>query len=752
MNNLEEDDLRHKRDQDLLRKKRKEAKENKSISQIEKENKRKEHVRKLLEAQKKSGREVGGAGGGGGGGTLTSTSSSHKKSSSSSHRHSHSRSKQRPSSSKSSTTSTKSTTETSSSIFQSLFSKRAEGFMIDLNFRNVPPRPPVGPCFVGHGLHGALHEKWARYRPNNAVERFHVWKLHSEFDLGVPLAPSAMDLEGCYVDPEHDKNFKRRKLDSSSSSTLTSPSTRINGMVEDDYDHDEDDEDDNDNDSDNNETSIMDANGNVTTTTRKRKKNKKKLSNKYTLHPDDEALIHWKGSMKDTAAVELKHLRDMARTKARAIATTGKNGKLLLNPQDISRTLQQSNRSTLLSPTTTTTTTTAAGPGSGFGSGPSNTQSTSNPNSTTTPISSSKSKNFKSRVLREANPFFMKKTTYLANDQTQSVHRFVSLAETKKQEEKDIEAKIQLVKSTTNIADSIEESFRLVVDSKNKENNINNNNNNNNTKLRHPNKKHVYAVEEYPLLPDTHTWGYPYTHVVLDKLPQPTPKQKAADNRNNNNNNTNNTNNNNALLKPIQLSNAFITDVHPSKHTKRDACSLLVPDDSKAAQTTPSYDPRDEPTPYKCCHQYDLDVLPLREENAPHTTFVLMIDHEHKVVLYHPITSRVMLGGGRPAKGWRKVEQTRMERRAMGEADVKDMEKQRALVDLDLAKKYNMLEEEGDDGDGNDNVGDGGNANSDDDDYDDKNITTTNLSDKDPKSVMPFGNDSDSSDSEHSAF
>ena len=33
----------------------------------------------------------------------------------------------------------------------------------------------------------------SRYKPNNALERQHVWKLHCEPDVGVPLAPSAMD-------------------------------------------------------------------------------------------------------------------------------------------------------------------------------------------------------------------------------------------------------------------------------------------------------------------------------------------------------------------------------------------------------------------------------------------------------------------------------------------------------------------------------------------------------------------------------
>jgi len=92
--------------------------------------------------------------------------------------------------------------EGGTSKFQSLFSDRAKGFLIDLNFRNAPPRPPVGPCFVGLGLDGEINDKWTRFKPNNAIDKLYTWELHSELDLGVPIAPSAMDYEGCYVDPK----------------------------------------------------------------------------------------------------------------------------------------------------------------------------------------------------------------------------------------------------------------------------------------------------------------------------------------------------------------------------------------------------------------------------------------------------------------------------------------------------------------------------------------------------------------------
>lgn len=73
-----------------------------------------------------------------------------------------------------------------------MFKTRAQGFEIAFKFRNAPPRPPVGPSFIGTDLEDKLREI-SRYEPLNAVETNYRWKLHCEPDLGVPLAPSAMD-------------------------------------------------------------------------------------------------------------------------------------------------------------------------------------------------------------------------------------------------------------------------------------------------------------------------------------------------------------------------------------------------------------------------------------------------------------------------------------------------------------------------------------------------------------------------------
>jgi hypothetical protein len=177
----EDDDARHRREQSELRNKRKAAKMHISDAQKEKSRKRKEHAAKMLGKHGADSK----------------------------------RSKPAP-------------PEDAESAFQELFAQRAQGFQIDFRFRNAPPRPPVGPCFVGSGLDGVLLDT-SQYRPLNSVEVNYSWKLHSEPDLGVPLAPSAMD----------PKSY--------------TPSTA-----------------------------------------------------QPTLHPDDEHLLEWKGSMGDTAAEELK--------------------------------------------------------------------------------------------------------------------------------------------------------------------------------------------------------------------------------------------------------------------------------------------------------------------------------------------------------------------------------------------------------------------------------------------------------------
>ena len=150
MDDVELDNERHRREEQERRAKRNRNRETKSKSGhvSEKERKRREHAQRILGAQRKKHPSL------------------------------------QP--------------EIRSSIFQSLFQERAEGFLIDLRFRNAPPRPPVGPTFVGLGLEGELTNKWTKYKARNAVETQYTWKLHPK-RLGVQLAVSGMDYENCYT-------------------------------------------------------------------------------------------------------------------------------------------------------------------------------------------------------------------------------------------------------------------------------------------------------------------------------------------------------------------------------------------------------------------------------------------------------------------------------------------------------------------------------------------------------------------------
>jgi len=97
--------------------------------------------------------------------------------------------------------------QATSSAFQKLLEQRAQGFQIDFRFRNAPPRPPVGPCFVGQTIDAVLQENSRQYKALNAVEANHRWKLHSEADLGVPLAPSAMDNKSYSAAPDENEQL-----------------------------------------------------------------------------------------------------------------------------------------------------------------------------------------------------------------------------------------------------------------------------------------------------------------------------------------------------------------------------------------------------------------------------------------------------------------------------------------------------------------------------------------------------------------
>ena len=401
MDDVELDNERHRQEEQERRAKRKEKRKTKSTSGqlTEKERKRREHAQRILGAQRGK----------------------------------------KPSSTESKPTSS----EGGSSIFQSLFQERAEGFSIDLRFRNAPPRPPVGPTFVGLGLEGELTNKWTKYKARNAVETQYTWKLHAERESGGQLAVSAMDYEKCYTANKDD---------------------------------------------------VQQGNSNE------------------NLHPDDYALINWKGSLGDTAAEQLQQKQDRARAAARLAITQGYGAMPFKAPND--------------------------------------TPNTANSGGGTVRL---KKHHLKSRILDEKTPNFMKKTTYLTNDAT-SVHRFTSLAHTQAQRARDVDQALKETKTKYSEMDMIEMGFKEA------------NKDTTGKKRTHPFKKDVHALCDLPLLPDVSTWGHTYTHVVLDNPPKNVTASKNLTN--------DKSQAQGVAFKAKQLCKAVVADVTKQAQNARMECTL----------------------------------------------------------------------------------------------------------------------------------------------------------------------------------
>jgi Paf1 len=401
-----------------------------------------------------------------------------------------------------------------SSAFQEIFAQRAQGFQVEFRFRNAPPRPPVGPCFVGNSLDAVLAEQSRQYKPLNAVEVNHTWRLHSEPDIGVPLAPSAMDLKS-YVRPDE------------------------NAVVK--------------------------------------------------LHPDDEALLNWTGSMGDTAAEDLKHRQEQARTAARLSAS----GRLL--------------------PAT----------------------------AKAVPIvqATKAKKKADSRVLKEDMQTWMKKTTYLSNDYSRKVHDFKSLAQTKSELATDLQGK-QEEMSIRRSVKAITESFQIT------------------RPLENPTNKQLKAVRVMQVLPDASNWGRAFTHVVIDKAPTNLPIGHSVE----------------------ELQQAFVTNVEKRQANARMTCSIIVP----------AKESDDDIDLYRPVQSYDLDVVPLKEEDSPHMNFCIWVDKAKGIASYIPVASRVQLSTGRPSKS---VTTHPVERRPVTDKEQADMEERMAEIDQDMAEKHHITKE-----------------------------------------------------------
>jgi len=481
-----DDDRRHREEQEMLRRKRKAAKDKKSESAREKERKRREHAQKVLAKH---------------GGISTKSSSS---------------------SSKLMKTPEKDyTSDKPTSAFQALFEKRAEGFLVDFKFRNAPPRPPVGPCFIGPGFEGEMKRSWTRYRSTSSIELNHKIELFDEKDIGTGVLASALDLDGCY------------------------PKSKI-AM----------------------DTGVM-------------------------LDPADEALLNWKGSFGDTGAEELQKRRD----RAKALANAGDDA-MAETPSKLSK------------------------------------------------IERAKKKKEGSRVLSEKNQRWMKKTTYLTNDQSRSVHHFKSQAEIKQSAKETVDNQMMAIKKMTG-EEAVEKSFEAVNEGVRSQ--------------QHPSKRGVTVVFDAPFLPDAASWGHSYSNVVIDSLPK-------------------------GVKPPTQeqLSHAMIADVErKEQQNQRMMCHLLVPADDRDSENLDG----ENASPYDVTQQYDLDVIPLNddEDDSPDINFFFFFDEENQVVTYHPVQSRVQLSTGRLPR--EDVAPMDILREEMSPEDIYEYQSRAAEVDDELAEK-----------------------------------------------------------------
>lgn len=276
--------------------------------------------------------------------------------------------------------------------------------------------------------------------------------------------------------------------------------------------------------------------------------------------------------------------------------------------------------------------------------------------------STKSSKKADSRVLNDKMQSWMKKTTYLSNDYSvRRVHAFTSLAETNKKTAKDLASKREIInerKSTKAIAKTFQDCLPL------------------DGIRQHPTKRHLKPVAELPLLPNASHWGAAYTHVVVDNPPKEV---------GNNNNNTDDTED------MAKLGKAFVIDVNKSEANARMSCQLLVPDRKQQPQKGDTNDTSANDL-YRPAQQYDLEVLPLKDDDQPNVNFVFWINPQDGTASYLPIPSRVMLSTGRPAP--RGAQPNILRRQPMGPEDVQDMELRMAEVDWDLANKHNKMDVE----------------------------------------------------------
>ena len=105
----------------------------------------------------------------------------------------------------------------------------------------------------------------------------------------------------------------------------------------------------------------------------------------------------------------------------------------------------------------------------------------------------------------------------------------------------------------------------------------------------------------------------------------------------------------------------------------RMTCQLFVPSEEETDAK------------YQAIQQYELDVLPLKEEDVPHVNFCIWVDPATEVATYLPISSRVQLSTGRPLK--KKNYNMNITRRPMNENDKREIDERLAEVDVDIEER-----------------------------------------------------------------
>ena len=282
-----------------------------------------------------------------------------------------------------------------------------------------------------------------------------------------------------------------------------------------------------------------------------------------------------------------------------------------------------------------------------------------NSSSSAAAASSNRNKKAFSRVLREDMQTWMKKTTYLSNDYSRKVHDFKSLAQTKQELAVDLAAKQEEMAQRRSVR-AVEASFAA-------------NNNNNTRPLQHPTHPHLQPVGVWPVLPHVANWGRAFTHVVMDKPPMlPTTTTTTT---------TTNGPSSSSSVKEAVGAGAFCANV--ALRDGRMSCDLMAP----SAEKKKNNDNKEKlmMTPIQT---FDLDVVPLKEEDAPHVNFCLWVGEEQ--ALYLPIASRIQLATGRPVRGHEKKSSVGLERRPLTATEERELEERMAAVDRDLAEKHGI--------------------------------------------------------------